>query len=236
MTPGSVKRTYRTVAVVERDGGFNVALDGKLVSTPKRQPMVVPTQSLAEAIAEEWRGQGNLIDPTSMPLTRLASSAIDIVSPSRAVVIEQTVAYASTDLLCYRAEGPPSLVERQNAHWQPILDWVALNFDAALKVTAGVMATEQPSSALGALTRIVEAHDDRHLTALSAATAACGSLLLALALAKGRIDAETAAELSMLDEIYQIEQWGDDPEAAKRRANLKAEIMAAARFLALLEG
>ena len=228
------RRRYKTVTVIELDGGFGVALDGKPLNTPKRQPMLIPTRRLAEAIASEWRAQGEDIYPATMPLTRLAGSAIDLVSTNRAEVIERTTAYAGTDLLCYRAEGPPPLVERQQTGWQPLLDWAARHFDVPLRVTRGVIAVEQPATALLALRQIIEQYDDMRLTALAAATAACGSLILALAMAKGRLDAEATFVLSQLDESYQIELWGEDSEAATRRATLKADIVAAGQFLALL--
>lgn len=234
MIHGRRKRLYRRVAVVPLDGGFGVALDGKPVTTPAKAPLVLPTRPLAEAVAAEWAAQGPEFDPLAMPLTRLAGSAIDLVRPGRAEVIASTAAYSSTDLLCYRADGPPELVARQQASWQPVLDWAALRYNAPLRVTAGVIAIDQPPAALEALHLAVAACDDMRLTAVAAATAACGSLVLALALAEGRIDAEAAAALCHLDEAYQSELWGEDEEAARRREAQRAEIATAARFLALL--
>lgn len=234
MTLTRRKRAYRGVAVVPLEGGFGIALDGKPVVTPAKARLVLPSRPLAEAVAAEWEAQGPEIDPLAMPLTRLAGSAIDLVGPSRAEVIARTAAYAATDLLCHRADGPAALVARQQAAWQPVLDWAALRYRAALEVTAGVIAVEQPAAALEALRRAVAAYDDMRLTAVAAATAACGSLLLGLALAEGHIDAEAASALSQLDEAYQSERWGEDAEAARRRQALRADIAAAARFLILL--
>lgn len=228
------KRVYRRVAVVPRDGGFGIDLDGKPVVTPAKARLVLPSRPLAEAVAAEWDAQGPEIDPLAMPLTRLAGSAIDLVGPSRAEVIARTAAYAATDLLCHRADGPAALVARQQAAWQPVLDWAAARYQAAVKVTTGVIAVEQPAAVLEALRRAVAAYNDMRLTAVAAATAACGSLLLGLALAEGRIDAEAASALSQLDEAYQSELWGEDEDAAQRRQALRADIAAAARFLILL--
>jgi chaperone required for assembly of F1-ATPase len=228
------KRVYKEVAVVSVEAGYGVTLDGKPVHTPARRPLVLPTREVAEAVAAEWQAQEAEINPLVMPLTRLAGSALDLVAPNRAEVVARTAAYGGTDLVCYRAEGPPELASRQQEGWQPLVDWAAHRFDAPLKVTVGVMAVEQPAEALAALSRAVEAYDDLRLTVLAAATAACGSLLLALALAEGRLDAETAFTLSQLDESFQIEQWGEDPEIAQRRANLRTDIAAAAHLLALL--
>jgi chaperone required for assembly of F1-ATPase len=228
------KRRFRQAAVEALPAGYRIALDGKPLMTPAGAPLQAASQALAEAVAAEWRALGEEIDPARLPLTRLLGSAIDLVGPNRAELVARTADYAGTDLLCYRAEAPPGLAERQHAGWQPLLDWAALRFEARLRVTAGVLAVPQPGDALEALRRAVEAYDDLRLTALAAATATCGSLILGLALAEGRLDAEGAWALSQLDEIYQSELWGEDAEAARRRAALKDDIAAAARFLALL--
>ena len=234
MTVRRARRTYQAVAVVAREGGYGVALDAEPIATPEGRPLLLPSLPLVQALAAEWQAQGQHVDPLAMPLTRLAGSAIDLVGPHRAAVVERTVAYAETDLLCYRALGPEALAERQEAGWQPLVDWVARHFEAPLRVTAGIVAIEQPARSLATLRRAIEASDDWRLTALAAATAACGSLILGLALAEGEIDAEAAWALSQLDESYQIELWGEDPEARRRREVLRADIAAAARFLALL--
>jgi len=234
VTAPSARRTYQAVAVVEREGGYAIALDGEPAATPEGRPLVLPSRPLAEALAAEWQAQGQHLDPLAMPLTRLAGSAIDLVRAHRATVVERTVAYAETDLLCYRALGPEALAERQEAGWQPLVDWVARRFEAPLRVTAGIVAIEQPVRSLAILRRAVEASDDWRLTALAAATAACGSLILALALTEGEIDGEAAWALSELDASYQIGLWGEDPEAKRRREALRADIAAAARFLTLL--
>ena len=229
------RRVYRHAAVVPVEGGFGIALDGRPAVTPAKSRLVLPSRPLAEAVAAEWEAQGPVVEPLAMPLTRLAGSAIDLVGPRRAEVISRTSAYAATDLLCYRADGPPELSARQQAAWQPVLDWATQRYAAPLSVTVGIIAVEQPAAALKALHNAVAGYDDMRLTAVAAATAACGSLLLALALTEGRIDAESAAALSQLDEAYQSELWGEDEEAASRRQALRADIVAAARFLALLK-
>ncbi|MFI5021823.1 MAG: ATP12 family chaperone protein [Alphaproteobacteria bacterium] len=234
MTVWRARRTYQAVAVVECRGGYGIALDGKPITTPEGRPLVLPSRPLAQALAAEWQAQGQHVGPLAMPLTRLAGSAIDLVGPHRAAVVERTAAYAETDLLCYRALGPEALAERQQVGWQTVVDWVAQHFEAPLRVTAGIVAIEQPALSLATLRRAVEASDDLRLTALTAATAACGSLILGLALAEGEIAAEAAWALSELDESYQIELWGEDPEARRRREVQRADIAAAARFFALL--
>jgi chaperone required for assembly of F1-ATPase len=231
-----VKRVYTEVAVEPAEGGFAVMLDGRPVRTPGRRMLAVPSRALAEAIAAEWRAQGDRVEPRSMPLTRLASTALDLVGQRRPAIVDEIAAYAGTDLVCYRADAPAELAARQHAAWQPLLDWAAARYGAAFVVTQGVVPRTQPPEALAALRRAVEAYDDMALVALHAATAAAGSLIVALALLDGRIDAAEAFAASQLDETFQIEKWGEDAEAARRRAALRDDLAQAAEFHRLHRG
>ena len=230
-----MKRFYRAVAVAPADSetGYVVTLDGKVLSTPAKSKLIVPSAALAGAIAEEWAAQEEKVAPASMPLTRLAATARDRVSAARAAVIEELMRFAGTDLLCYRAEEPEALRARQAALWQPLLDWVSARFGAELTVITGLMPQPQPKAALAALATALDALDDMTLTALMVATAAAGSLVIGLALIERRVSAEEAFAASQLDESFQIEAWGEDPEAAARRAALKEELVAVERFLQL---
>ena len=214
--------------------GFRVLLDGKAVKTPAKAEMALPNQALAEAIAAEWQAQGEEVESRSLVLTGLVWTAIDRVGPGREGVVDELAGYGAHDLVCYHAETPADLAARQRAQWQPLLDWATRALDAPLAVTTGVVSIEQPPEALSALRRAVAARDAFELAALGAAAAAAGSLVIGLALAAGRIDAAAAFDAAQLDESYQIERWGEDPEAARRRAAIKADLAAAARFLALL--
>jgi chaperone required for assembly of F1-ATPase len=241
VTSASFKRVYRTAAAVSAaehfDGvgaGHTVTLDGKPMRTPGRTPLVVPTRSLAAAIAREWSDQGDRVKPDTMPMMTLASTGIDRVPPRRERVIEEIAAYGGTDLVCYRADAPADLVVRQQSVWQPLVDWAALTYDAPLSITHGIVPMGQPAAALTALTATVARFDDLALAALHVATASAGSLVIALALAAGRLDAEAAFAAAQLDETYQIEKWGEDAEAAARRAEIRADLAAAERFWALL--
>jgi chaperone required for assembly of F1-ATPase len=229
-----VQRFYKQATVEAVDGGFTVALDGRPVRTPAKAALVVTSQALAAAIAAEWQAQAGVIHPSALPLTRLASTALDLVVPRRAEIAAGIARYAGTDLVCYRAAHPPDLAERQQRAWQPLIDWVATRYDAPLSVTAGVVPQPQPEASLAALAACVAAQDAMTLVALDLTTAACGSLVLALALLEGRIDAEAAFALSQLDESFEIEQWGEDAEQTKSRAARRDDILLAARFLALL--
>lgn len=232
-----MKRLYKTVGVAEVEGGWEVRLDGRPLRTPGRLPMTLPRQALAQAVAAEWDAQTDEVRPDTMPMMQLASTAIDRIARIRAEIVEAVARYAETDLLCYRAEAnQPDLQERQTRVWQPLLDWAALRYDAQLTVRTGLMPTPQPKGACRALRAAVEALDDLRLAGLQNATAACGSLVIALALFEGRITAEEAYEASQLDETFQIEQWGEDAEAARRRASIRRDIAQTRRFLDLVEG
>ncbi|MGF1641725.1 MAG: ATP12 family chaperone protein, partial [Rhodospirillales bacterium] len=222
------KRFYADATVAAAAAGHGIALDGRLVTTPAGRPLTLPSAALAAAVAGEWRAQGDQIRPQTMPLTRLAATAVDRVAPARAAVVDGLVAYAGADLLCYRAVEPADLVALQQAAWQPLLDWAAGALAARLTVTAGVIPVDQPAGAVAALRAAVERLDDPALTALAAIVPVCGSLVVGLALAAGRIDAETAFEVSQLDERYQSGRWGEDREAMERRRRLRDDLRSAA--------
>jgi chaperone required for assembly of F1-ATPase len=229
-----VKRVYTKVETRATEAGYGIALDGKSVRTPAKRDLVVPSSALAAGIAAEWDGQRDEIRPTTMPLTRLAATAIDRTAFQRDQVVAETANFASTDLVCYRADHQPALAARQQVLWQPLIDWATLRFDAPLSVTVGVIPSRQTQASLKAFAAAVAAHDDFRLTALHTLTAACGSLVIALAVIEGRLDVESAFAASQLDETFQIELWGEDAEAAARRGALAADIVAAAQFLELL--
>ena len=230
-----MKRFYRDATVAPGEDGYSVTLDGKPLRTPGKAELRVPSRALAEAIAAEWRAQVSEVRPQNLPLTRLANTALDLVTPRRAQIVAEIANYAGTDLLCYRAEHPPELVARQARIWQPLLDWAAERY-APLTVTAGVLPCAQPVESLAAFTAAVEAFDAMRLAALHLATAACGSLVLALALAEMRLDPESAFAAAQLEESFEIERWGEDAEQTRRRAALQDDIALAARFVALLNG
>lgn len=231
-----MKRFYRQAGVAEDDAGYVVTLDARQLKTPAKAPLVLPTRALAQAIADEWAAQEGEVRPAAMPLMQLAATAIDRVAKLRGQVAAEVAAYATSDLVCHRAERPPELVARQEAAWQPLVAWAARQLDARLEVAAGVMPLAQPAEALAAVSTAVEAHDDLELTALHSATLACGSVIIALALSAREIDAGGAWTASQIDESWQIERWGEEAEAMARREALRAEIEAAARFLDLGRG
>lgn len=223
------RRFYNEAGFAQRDGGFRLTLDGKPANTPARKPLVVPTRALAERIAAEWAAQVDVIDPARMPLTRLVNSAIDGVSEQREAVVDDLGAYAGTDLLAYRAAHPESLVAAQAAAWDPILDWARDKLGARLILGEGVMHVDQPETAVAALKAAVDRVDGPfRLAALHAMTTLTGSLLIALAVLDGRLDAEQGFAAAHVDENHQAKVWGGDADAEQRLANRRAEFEAAA--------
>jgi chaperone required for assembly of F1-ATPase len=226
-----MKRFYQVVQVAPSGQGHSVLLDERPVRTPAKQPLIVPTLPLAEAIAEEWRTQEDTIRPEAMPLTRLASTAIDRMPALRQAAIDEVVAYVDTDLLCYRAAEPFDLVRRQHHVWQPVLDWLSAAYGIRLSVTTSILPVAQPEVARARLRAAIDDLFDWPLVGVHAATTALGSVALGLAVLHGRIDAEAALAASLLDELFEIERWGADPEAERRHAVFRRDITGAARFI-----
>jgi chaperone required for assembly of F1-ATPase len=231
---GWTPRRFWTQATAEPcPGGFTVRLDGRPVRTPARAPLVLPTQALADAVAAEWQAQDGTVKPGTMPMTRMANSAIDKVAPQFDAVVAIVAAYGGTDLLCYRADGPAALVARQAAAWDPLLDWAAQALGAPLAVTAGVIPCAQPDASLARLTDAVRAEGAFRLSALHDLVAITGSLILGLAVARGRLTPDAAFAASRIDESWQADLWGTDDEAAESEALRRAGLLEAGRFYAL---
>lgn len=233
MTAWAPKRFWKAASVVPAEGGFTVHLDGRPVKTPAKTPLIVPTPALAAAIAVEWDAQEGVVKPATMPMTRMANSALVKVPPAFEAVVDEVARYGGTDLLCYRAEAPETLVQRQSRDWDPLLDWAEQTFDAALLVTAGVIPVDQPAVSLARLRAAVATHDSFGLVGLHDLVAITGSLVLGLAVAHSRLTSDAAFTLSRLDEDWQAELWGIDSEAAETAAAKRTDLSDAARFLAL---
>jgi chaperone required for assembly of F1-ATPase len=204
------------------------------VRTPAKAELAVPTRALAEAIAAEWEGQAERIDAATMPLTRLVNTAIDGVAARMSQVQADIAAFAMSDLVCYRADEPEPLVQRQRQHWDPVLAWAREALGARFEVATGLMPVAQPEQTRAAVAASLEGLDAFRLAALHVMTTLTGSALLALAHARGALTAEAAWAAAHVDEDFQISQWGEDTEAAARRARRWAEMQAASRLLALL--
>jgi len=228
-----MRRFYTNVGVgIPKRGSYSILLDGKSIKTPKRADLVVPSHELADAIAEEWRAQGDDIKPSEMYLTKCANSAIDYTAGHEGAVVDGILAYAN-DLLCYRAEEPADLVARQSETWDPLLDWFETRFGVKLRTGVGIVHIQQEEAALATLRAAIAEQNAMVLTALHAAATICGSLVLALAILEGRLAPDEALAASRLDEEYQAEKWGRDASVELRARALMAELEAAARFMRL---
>ncbi len=214
------KRFWTSAAVVEESDGFGVSLDGRPVRTPSKSLLICPTAEMAEKIAGEWSAVDEVIDPAVMPWTRSANSAIDKVRTQRADVERHLAGYAGTDLVCYRADGPQALIDRQAMRWDPLIAWASDAFGVTFNVTSGVMPVDQPKDTIHRIGRVMAPMSDFELTGFHDLVTLSGSFVIALATLAGRASPETLWEASRLDEVFQIEHWGQD-EGAEEQAALR---------------
>jgi chaperone required for assembly of F1-ATPase len=234
MKPVLPKRFYKQAGVEERDGQFLLTLDGRTAKTPSKQPLAVSTRGLAEALAEEWQGQGGEIDPSTMPITRIVNSAIDGVAPRQVEVVDDLVRYAGSDLVYYRASEPERLAQSQDNAWSPVLDWAKDSLGARFILGEGVMHVAQPVESIAAIRKAVEGIKSPFaLAALHVMTTLSGSVLIALAHAAQQLDVDQAWAASHVDELFQESVWGQDYEAMERRHRREAEFKAASRVYRL---
>lgn len=230
MSEWKARRFWTTAATREADGGWEVLLDDKPLRTPGKKPLILPSEALAKAVADEWQVQTDLIQPMTMPMTRAANSAIEKVAPQFDAVAGMLAEYGGTDLLCYRAEAPEDLVQLQAEGWDPLIDWAATHLRAPLRITHGVIPVTQDSAALERLHDEVASLDSFGLTALHDLVTLPGSLVLGLAVINGRITGAEAFGLSRIDEDFQARQWGEDQDARDAAEGRRAAIIDAERF------
>ena len=227
------KRFYKTVGVGGDAAPYAITLDDRAIRTPMKATLEVPTRALAEAVAAEWREQGEYIDPPGMRITRLCNTAIDRVGGSRQRIIEEIAGFAGSDLVCYRAEQPEALVVRQNDAWDPLLQFMSRQVGARLISATGIIHHEQSEAALNAVSGYLDGQDDYALTAIHNMTTLTGSCVIAIAVHHGEVGGEDAWAAAHVDEDWQIEQWGEDEEARVRRAGNRLDFDAALRLLEL---
>jgi chaperone required for assembly of F1-ATPase len=229
-----MKRFYKQVTTEAVDGGHAIRLDSRIVKTPARAQLAVPAGALARAIAAEWDAQAEEIDPRSMPLTGLANAAIDRIASDGGTIVQDIAAYGETDLLCYRADSPEPLVERQRAIWDPLLAWAKSRYGVDFVLATGIIHRAQPATTIERLTNAVASLDPFPLIALQQLVTISGSLVIGLAMIEGAVDARAAFDAAHLDELWQAELWGEDWMATDARDARRRDFEAAARFMALL--
>ncbi|MBZ9928332.1 ATP12 family chaperone protein [Mesorhizobium sp. BR1-1-4] len=229
------KRFYKEVSVASAEGGFAVHLDGKPVRTPGKAMLALPTEAAATLVAGEFAEQGETINPMTMPVMRLVNTAIDGVASDPQAVLEDILRFASSDLLCYRADAPQGLVERQNERWDPVIDWARAALGTRFNLAEGIIHVEQPRETIAVLgSHLAQRAEPLRLAAIHVMTSLTGSALLALAVDFGELDGEEAWAAGHVDEDWQIAQWGQDAEAVARRAARKRDMMAAVSLLEAL--
>ncbi|MBM3604577.1 MAG: ATPase [Alphaproteobacteria bacterium] len=233
MSEWKARRFWTTVTVAEVETGWELRLDERQLRTPGKQPLILPTQALAEAVAEEWRAQEAEIRPQTMPLTRASNSAVEKVAPQFDDVVQMLAEYGGTDLLCYRATDPEALIRRQAEAWDPLVDWAAVELRAPLRITHGVIPIAQSPEALARLRAEVAALDLYGLTALHDLVTIPGSLVLGLSVLRGRLKGAEVHRLSRIDEDFQIERWGADEEAREAAEERRVAIGWAERLWSL---
>ena len=227
-----MKRFYTSVEISDERG---ILLDGKPVRTPKRAPLILPGDKVAAAVADEWRAQGEKVDPHSMPCTGLSNAAIDIIAPDPESFAASLTAYADTDALCYRSAEPPELIARQDAAWNPMIEWARRRYDVSFTLVTGIIHLPQPVPSVERLTIEIAARNPFELAGLAPIVTISGSLIAALALYEKDISAARAFDICHLDELWQVEKWGEDHFGTQTREAHRAEFLNAARFLALLD-
>src|SRR5258707_657126 len=224
------KRFYANAGVVESPGGLAITLDDKPVRTPSGRALVAPTPEIGDAIGAEWDAQKEIIDPLTMPMTRLANSVVDAVVDRVEAVTEDVAKYLGSDLLFYRAGHPEALVAREAALWDPVLFWAADALGAHFMLAEGIVHVRQPDAAIEAARATLPA-DPWSVAALHVVTTLTGSALLALALLHGVMDQDQVWTAAHVDEDWNIEKWGVDEEVAARRAARLIDFRAAAHIL-----
>ena len=230
MSEWKAKRFWTAAATEQVENGWTVRLDGRAVKTPAKAALVVPTRTLADAIAAEWDAQEGVIDPLTMPFTRTANAAIDKVTPQRAEVADMLAAYGDADLLCYRAQAPEELVLRQAQIWDPYLDWASDVLGARLQVRVGLMHESQDPAALATLSKQTHALCDYQLACFHDLVSMTGSLVLGFAAAQDCAAPDEIWAASRLDETWQEEQWGVDEEAQEAAEIKKTSYLHAKSF------
>ncbi|MEP3785848.1 ATP12 family protein [Ascidiaceihabitans sp.] len=230
MSDWAPKRFWTNADVQEVDGGFAVELDGRPVKTPAKAALHVPTQAMAQAIAAEWDAQLEKVDPNTMPFTRSANAAIDKVRVQHAEVADMLAAYGDSDLLCYRAQSPAELVARQEAAWDPVLNWSETFLNAKLEPRTGVIHVPQDPASLATLNDRTHALNAFELAGFHDLVSMSGSLILGFAAAYDHMPSEDIWTMSRLDELWQEEQWGEDDEAQALIAVKQTAFMHAKRF------
>lgn len=234
MSAEPVRRFYASAKAAEEANTHIVRLDQRTLKTPSGKPLHLPTRALAEAVAAEWEAQGEFIAPSSMPITRFAFAAIDLMPAKRREISGDLAKYVETDLVAHRADAPPPLVARQSEVWDPIVHRAERRFGIRIPIVTGILPADVPPDHRAILAKEIDALDDFRAMALAQAVTLAGSILIGFAFLEGELDAEAAFQAAALDNLWSLENWGEDAEARARLDRQRAEFVAVARFVAAL--
>ena len=226
------KRFYKTVDVRPGEGEYQVLLDGRSPRSARGTKLSAPTETLAQMLAVEWAGQGEFIEIAGMSATRLAFTALEAIPQAREATAQQFADYAGSDLICYFAEAPDTLVQRQTAAWSPILERAARELSLVFQTARGIRHVAQPPLTLTRTRDMALDFDDFGLAGLAFGAPLFGSAILTLGLQRQWFSGAEAHGLSRIDEAYQEEKWGIDEEAAERTARLAADSEMLSRWFA----
>ena len=229
-----MKRFYKEVQVQTCGSGCVIELDYCPILTPGKNKLILPNRRLADSVAAEWARQGEKIQPNTMPFMSFSSTAIDRIQPNPNAVVISITEFTKTDLLCYRADDPKELIDRQNLLWQPLVDWCSALVGHSFKVTTGIIPIEQTSELIQAMGSLIQVYDEFFLIILHQLTTISGSIIIALAIVEGYMEIEEGVQAAYLDELFQIERWGEDAEASLRIANMREEMLEVGSFLGLV--
>ncbi len=217
------KRFWKAVAVSETEDGFDVRLDGRGVKTPQGRGLVFPTGALAGLVAAEWDAVGEHVNYEDMPLTRLGFAAVDRMNEVVEETVVEVLRYAETDLVCYPSEYPAALMAREDEAWLPLIAWAKDALDLEFRQNRTLVHQPQPAGTPVRLRAMVEGATAYERAGLMSATPLFGSVVLVLAVWRGRLTGEAAFAVSRVGETFQAESWGRDAEASQRAAHMEAQ-------------
>ncbi len=229
-----MKKFYKAVDVSKDTDTYVVRLDARVIKTPLKRTLELTSEALANAIADEWRAQGDMIEPETMPLTQLANTMIDKVSGAdKSAMIDQVLNYASSDLVCYLATQPETLVNLHEQYWGSLVKWLNDEYGIKLNVVSGIQHIEQPKESIEVIDEMLNNMSVEKFTALQATTAIAGSFVISFAMLEGKLTVEEAHKAAVVDELYQLDTWGEDEEARVLVNNTKDELVNIAKFYKL---
>ncbi|KAH7910648.1 hypothetical protein BJ138DRAFT_1152421 [Hygrophoropsis aurantiaca] len=208
-----MKRFWKTVGIDRREDGIAVTLDKRALKTPSGNTLLLPKNKrlVATLIAHEWENQETLLKPHALPMTSIASRAIDALSDetTRKEVQAALLNYLETDTVCFHHDDPPQLVELQHKYWDPLLDWARSTFGVDIQVFTSILAHSQPRETRDKFNAVLAEMDPWELAVMERVTYLTKSFIISLALIKHHLTAEQASLAAQVEVSSQIQRWGE---------------------------